>query len=411
VFRRAQRGEAERSRKRQATGARSAQAARSEAKPSGVNEMAEIASESRNALRELIATLQEADQRFLSAEWNLMSSADVGEATRALMHMLQGGLALQFERAPERPAFRRIVTPTRKFTGDNADAIYYDAPVSGKHAYRVRGNMAGAVYVSITIEAGPDDGGLGGRTAGVINDTQLDVAADGSFELWLGGPERARAWLPLPDDAHALTTRHYFEEKRCVAADASRFIPLSIEVVGGSPPPPAPSDAGIAAGIRRAIGFVRARSLGMPPLANREQPAFVSRIPNQFPKPAKPGAMGLAAFDAAYSMAPYVIGPEQALVMTARWPRCRCANVDLWTRHQMTYDYANRSVSLNRAQTVLEPDGSFRIVIAHRNPGVPNWLDSEGRPFGLVFWRFMLPEGEIETPQAKLVPLSELPQG
>ena len=370
--------------------------------------MAEIASESRNALRELIATLQEVDQRFLSAEWNLMSPADVGEATRALMHMLQGGLALQFERSPERPAFRRIVSPTRKFTGDNADAIYYDAPVSSKYAYRVRGNMAGAVYVSITIEAGVEDGGLRGRTAGVINDTQFDVAADGSFALALGGPAQARNWLPLTDDAYALTTRHYFEEQRCVAADASRVIPLAIEVIGESPVPAAPSDASVAVGIRRVIGFVRGRSLEMPPLANREQPAFVSRIPNQFPKPAKPGAMGLAAFDAAYSMAPYVIGPDQALVMTARWPNCRCANVDLWTRHQMTYDYANRSVSLNRAQTKLEADGSFRVVIAHKDPGVPNWLDSEGRAFGLVFWRYMLPEGEIETPQARVVKFEEV---
>jgi len=30
----------------------------------------------------------------------------------------------------------------------------------------------------------------------------------------------------------------------------------------------------------------------------------------------------------------------------------------------------HRSVSLNRAQTTLEPDGSFRMVIAHRDPGV-----------------------------------------
>jgi hypothetical protein len=82
--------------------------------------------------------------------------------------------------------------------------------------------------------------------------------------------------------------------------------------------------------------------------------------------------------------------------------------VDLWTRHQMTYDYANRTVSLNRAQTVAEPDGSIRVVIAHRDPGVPNWLDSEGRPFGVVFWRYMLPEGEIETPRAEVVPLSAL---
>ena len=369
--------------------------------------MSEIVAESRFALRELIALLSEVDRRFLSSEWNLMSPADIAEATRSVMHSLQGGLALQFERAPERPAFRRIVTPWRKFTGDNADAIYFDAPVSAKYAYRVRGNVAGAVYVSITVEAGVD-GGLGGRTAGVINDTQFDVAADGSFELQLGGAERARNWLPLPEDAFALTTRHYFEAKHCVAADRNQLVPLSIEVIGGSPPPPAPDDASIALGIRRASRFLHDRTLGMPPLANREQPAFVSKVPNQFPPPAKPGALGLAAFDAAYSMAPYVLGPEQALVVRARWPKCRAANVDLWTRHQMTYDYANRQVTLNRAQTQLDADGSFRIVIAHENPGVPNWLDTEGRPFGLVFWRFMLPEGEIETPRAEVVQAASL---
>jgi hypothetical protein len=65
-------------------------------------------------------------------------------------------------------------------------------------------------------------------------------------------------------------------------------------------------------------------------------------------------------------------------------------------------------VTLNRKQTRLEPDGSFRIVIAHEDPGVPNWLDTEGRPFGMVFWRFFLPEGAIETPQTELVTLNEL---
>ena len=31
---------------------------------------------------------------------------------------------------------------------------------------------------------------------------------------------------------------------------------------------------------------------------------------------------------------------------------------------------------------------------------MPNWIDTEGRPFGMVFWRFFLPEGEVETPRA-----------
>ena len=51
---------------------------------------------------------------------------------------------------------------------------------------------------------------------------------------------------------------------------------------------------------------------------------------------------------------------------------------------------------------------TFRIVIAHEDPGVPNWIDTEGRGFGMVFWRFFMPEGEIETPQGKLVKLTDL---
>jgi len=78
--------------------------------------------------------------------------------------------------------------------------------------------------------------------------------------------------------------------------------------------------------------------------------------------------------------------------------------VCLWNRHMQSYDYANRQVYRNRRQTRLEADGSFRIVLAHRDPGVPNWIDTEGRPFGMVFWRFMLPRGDIETPHAEVFP-------
>ncbi|MCA9502838.1 MAG: hypothetical protein R3F16_04545 [Myxococcota bacterium] len=369
-------------------------------------------SESRKALHELIDLLREVDQRYLGPEWNLNTDADVAEGTRAVMHMLQGGLASHFEDDPDHPTFRKIVSPTRKFTGDNPDAIYFEAPVRDGLVYRVRGNMAGAVYVSITVETGPRDGTMGTGTCGVINDTMFDVAKDGSFEITLGGPEQPRNWLSLAENANRITTRHYFEEEGTAAADDLRPVPLSIEVVGGKQKPvETPNDASIAQGIRRVAGFVRARTLGMPPMANREQPAFVSKVPNEFPKPVKPGGMGLAAFDAAYSMAPYVIGPDQALVIEGRWPECRSGYVCLWTRHQMTYDYVNRQVGLNRKQTKLESDGSFRMVIAHSDPGVPNWLDSEGRLFGIVFWRFFLPEGDIETPRAKVVPLAEVAKG
>jgi hypothetical protein len=47
-------------------------------------------------------------------------------------------------------------------------------------------------------------------------------------------------------------------------------------------------------------------------------------------------------------------------------------------------------------------------VIAHEDPGVPNWIDTEKRSFGMVFWRFFLPEGDIETPQARVVRFADL---
>jgi hypothetical protein len=48
------------------------------------------------------------------------------------------------------------------------------------------------------------------------------------------------------------------------------------------------------------------------------------------------------------------------------------------------------------------------MVIAHRDPGVSHWLSTEGRPFGLVFWRFMLPDGPIATPIAEVLPIGSL---
>jgi hypothetical protein len=371
--------------------------------------MTGVDSESRRAFHDLLALLQTLDQTYLGSDWLVNSPADVAEGLRAVMHMLQGALVSYFEDDPDHPTFRRIVTPTRKFTGDNADTIYFDAPVRPTRTYRVRGNVAGADYVSLTVEAGAQEGRFGSRTAGAINDTEFDVGPDGSFEVYFGGAARSRNWLALPPDAARITTRHYYEHETPRAADTTPCIPLRIDVVGETLPAPAPpTDASVAAGIRRVINFVETRTLGLGKPGTREQPPFVSKVPNDFPPPVKPGDFALAAVDAAYSMAMYMIGPDQALVMRGRWPKCRFANVSLWNRHMQTFDYSHRRVSLNRKQTRLEPDGSFRMVIAHADPGVPNWLDTEGRGFGMVFWRFMLPEGAIETPRAEVVSWSEL---
>ena len=362
-------------------------------------------SESMRAFRQLLDTLAEAGDRYAGPEWGLGSPDDVAGGLRSLAHILEGGLVGHFEDDPRQPVFRQIVTSTRKSLGDNADAIYFDAAVSSAHHYRVRGKVGGAIYVSFTIEAGAADGGFPTGTVGVLNDTMFDVDGEGRFEIHLGGPPQDRNWIALPDDASQITTRHYWEDVRSPAVPPIPDLALEIEVLDHVTPMAAPDDGSVAASLARVERYVRSRTLEMARPGDGDQPPFVSREPGVFPAPVKPGTHALAAADAAYSMAPYVLGPDEALVITARWPRCRCANVSLWNRHLQTYDYAHRQVSLNRAQTTLDDDGGFRVVIAHRDPGVDNWLDTEGRPFGMVFWRYFLPEGRIDTPTAEVITL------
>jgi hypothetical protein len=131
--------------------------------------------------------------------------------------------------------------------------------------------------------------------------------------------------------------------------------------------------------------------------------------PNQFPAPGQwQSETGYGNLHAHYCAAPFALGPDQALVIEGALPPCRFANVVLWNRYMQSFDYTRRQVSLNRAQMPFDSDGRYRIVIAHHDPGVPGWLDTEGRASGLVYWRFLLASGEVPTPTARVVAFADI---
>ena len=65
-------------------------------------------------------------------------------------------------------------------------------PISADHEYRIRGNMHGAVYVSITVEEGTADGSLGSKVGGIINDTEFETDEGGNFEIRLGASRQTK---------------------------------------------------------------------------------------------------------------------------------------------------------------------------------------------------------------------------
>lgn len=46
--------------------------------------------------------------------------------------------------------------------------------------------------------------------------------------------------------------------------------------------------------------------------------------------------------------------------------------------------------------------------VAHRDPGVDDWLDTEGRESAMIFWRFMIPKGSIEPIRIGVVDVESL---
>lgn len=373
-------------------------------------------SQGRAAMLELLAALDETQARFLNADAGVTSADEVAEGQRALAHILQTGLYFWLEADSERPVFKPYVTSTRKFLGDNPDSLYYFAPIRDDRSYRVVGNVGSADFTSFTIEAGSADGHAATGSISAISDDEMEIEGDGSFEI-LVGPERPGNgnWLKTGPGAGQITTRHYHESKISVAASGSVEMPLEIHAVDPAPLEMYGGDAQVAQRLRRVANFVRGQSaIVMRPRdpATEKRLGWISQTPNEFNAP---GQWRSAAGDNAYgnthawyNSAYYQLAPDEALVIESRFPQCRFANIVLWNRFMQTYDFANRQVSLNRQQIAYEEDGSFRAVVAHRDPGVPNWLDTEGRPSGQLYWRFVYPVEAPERPKTKVVKVASL---
>lgn len=335
------------------------------------------------------------------------------EAYRSALHQLATGLVTVYEQRANAPELRPVITSTRKVLGDHPDAMYHETIIDPSREYVIEGNMAGAVYLSVTVHSGRDENDFGGEITGVLNSDQILVETDGSFEIKLGPEPSSEAnYLQLPSGATDIMVRHYYERasRVPVTADPGLHTNLTIEPLGPVEAPAAPSDESIAADIDRLRGYFWTRLSTFTDNNTEDVPSFVSRTPNQFVRPMKPGNLVASNADAAYAMAPYLLNEDEALVITGRMPSVRMANVVLWNPYLQSYDYRFRQISLNRKQMKFEKDGSFKIIVAHHDPGYPNWLDTEGRPFGFIYWRFLLPVGEIDELKTEVVDLAALIQ-
>ena len=185
------------------------------------------------------------------------------EGYRFLTRVLSAMIDFSIEADGDRPAFVRVMTPTRKFYGDCPDTMYHRATLRSGLGYRISGQRGGCIYLAFCVY------GLRGKRNAIlanVSDAELVFEPDGSFEIILSAerPEGAANWLRLEPAAATLVARQYFAD--WATETPARFNIEPLEPVG---PPPAPQPDKMAHRLR-ALGESMTRTLRATEAASAE---------------------------------------------------------------------------------------------------------------------------------------------
>ena len=351
--------------------------------------------------RELCETLLEAPERLRDPSFP-QGPADEAEYHRYLLQFLASGISVcVMHDDPAHPEFTRMMDLDRRWGLDSPDHLYLFARIADDGAYRVSGDPGTANLVDFQVNEGHYALGSVGaqRTVGSLTADELAREPDGSIVLHVGGPERARNWIRLRPGARFVQVRQVF-------ADWERERPaeLAIERIDGAVMRPRLVPEALA----ERVDLLRTWMSAGGALWRDMSRAMLAMAPNSL---AVPDVQRSAEFSGlkgqAYGMGNFVCGPDEAVILEFAPPACRHWSVSLATWWWEAIDFTTRQSSLNHAQATLDGDGRFRAVIAHRDPGVPNWLDTAGHERGTLIARFVMAEASPE-PYHTVVPFAEL---
>lgn len=82
------------------------------------------------------------------------------------------------------------------------------------------------------------------------------------------------------------------------------------------------------------------------------------------------------------------IKEDEALVMTLDTMGARNLSVNIYRPFALSPEHVYRTSSLNNLQAKPNPDGTYTFVVARSDPGVYNWLDTNGLPYGSLTTRW-----------------------
>ncbi|MFZ4522150.1 MAG: DUF1214 domain-containing protein [Bacteroidales bacterium] len=310
------------------------------------------------------------------------------EGMRYLSRLTRGGLEAFVEYYdPAFPVLRRMAHETVKLGADNPDNYYFNAQISGKYAYRLKGKRNSVHYIGFFTQNG-NYGTTGGMApCGALEHTALQMEDDGSFEIILSAIPTGKNWLKIEPETTMLMVRQTF-------LDRFREIPaeISIENLDDRTAPGPVTPAMIDEGLQTASMFVAGASMMFAKWANGFQ-KHTNKLPLFSPE-----VSNAAGGDAAiiYYHSHWKLAGNESLVIEVKPPKCDSWNFQLNNYWMESLDYRYFTICINKASAHYEPDGSVKVIVAHNDPGKPNWINTCGHYEGTMLWRwYRLEEGEV----------------
>lgn len=326
------------------------------------------------------------------------------EGYRYLTRLTRAGLMAFMEHAdPKAPVLHRVVHETVKMGADNPDNYYQTACISGEYDYRIRGKRNTVKYLGFGTQIGHYGQGGGMPPSGYLEASELEIEANGDFEIIVSCRPHPKNWLSMVKESGNLIVRQTF-------LDRDHEIPADLIIERITTPdetthPSQITPAIVDSGLKSTSTLVAGAALLFAKWA-RDFQKHSNQLP-RFDQAVSNGAGGDP--NIAYYHSHWALAENEALVIEVTPPECEHWNFQLNNYWMESLDYTHFRIHTNKHLAHYEADGSVRIIVAHQDPGLPNWINTTGHASGTMCFRWIRSQ-QHPQPATRVVALSQLRQ-
>jgi len=322
-------------------------------------------------------------ERLVREAPHIETEADLLEGLQYLAGCIAACTHLAFDYDRDHPFLHSGTGPFTKMGLDNPDTLYFGTRVQTGNEYVVTGNRGTTTDLSFQLLGGEYTESVVPDSETAFDDRQLDIAANGDYE-----------WRFTPKTNAQLVIREVYNDW---SARRGTVAIARTDTAGTAPPPLTNNliEKRFAVAGKQLVQRVKTW-LQFPQWFYMNIPVNTMVAPRLTPG-------GLAT---QYSSAGHFdLAPDQALVLTLPVTDAPYLGFQLGSLWYVSLDYINHQTSLNGTQAQADPDGKIRIVVAEGNPGVTNWVETDGHRKGFLQFRWQRVSRELTEADGPTVEL------